>query len=259
MKLLALCFFFSVGSALRAQIPVTDLANLANNEIMQIETIAKWVESIAQLKTQITQLDHQISLQSDMRNWSGSPTEAAAKVILKDLGREDLVKTYGKAKDTLRELTSSLDSLEHTSKGDYRSIPSLDLNGTELKRDELTYRRYALLDAQQTNAEQVSADVRTREHDLEESITTTLDALKSADTDAEVQKQSAKLAVLTGQLAQIESVRKREVDAVALQKTANDSRIEEERLAADELAARDDYLANQRVSAYLGNLHARTR
>jgi hypothetical protein len=42
-----------------------------------------------------------------------------------------------------------------------------------------------------------------------------------------------------------------------LQKMANDSRLEEERMAAAELEARDDYLANQRVSAYMNTLKLR--
>jgi hypothetical protein len=84
-----------------------------------------------------------------------------------------------------------------------------------------------------------------------------LESLKSADTDAEAQKLSAKLTALNGQLAQVEAARKREVDAVALQKIANDARAEEERLAAAELAAKDDYLANQRITAYMKTLKLR--
>jgi hypothetical protein len=44
---------------------------------------------------------------------------------------------------------------------------------------------------------------------------------------------------------------------VVLQKTANDSRMEEERLAAAESAAKDDYLANQRVSSYMNTIRVR--
>jgi protein involved in temperature-dependent protein secretion len=103
----------------------------------------------------------------------------------------------------------------------------------------------------------VTADTRAREAELQEEISTTLDAIKAAPTDADTQKLAAKLAGLNGQLAQIEAVRRREVDAVALQKMANDARAEEERQAAAELAAKDDYLANQRVSAYMKTLKLR--
>jgi len=77
------------------------------------------------------------------------------------------------------------------------------------------------------------------------------------ELEAETQKLSAKLAALNGQLAEVEATRRREVDAVTLQKVANDARAEQERLAAAELASKDDFLANQRVSAYMKTLKLR--
>jgi hypothetical protein len=92
---------------------------------------------------------------------------------------------------------------------------------------------------------------------LQQDVADTLDSLKSAETEAEAQKLSAKLTALNGQLAQVEAARKREVDAVAMQKIANDERAEEERLATAELALKDDYLANQRISTYMKSLKLR--
>ena len=43
----------AIAGRVSAQIPVTDLANLASNQLSQAENLAKWVESIAQLKQQI--------------------------------------------------------------------------------------------------------------------------------------------------------------------------------------------------------------
>ena len=58
VKFLTIGFILhALPGGLRAQIPVTDVANLANNTLAHVENIAKWVESIAQLKTQINQLD----------------------------------------------------------------------------------------------------------------------------------------------------------------------------------------------------------
>src|ERR1019366_1302287 len=103
----------------------------------------------------------------------------------------------------------------------------------------------------------VTTDTKTREQALQDDVAATLEELKTADTEAVGQKLSAKLTALNGQLAQVEAVRRREVDAVALQKIANDARAEEERLAAAELAAKDDNLANQRITAYMKTLRVR--
>lgn len=86
----------------RAQIPVTDVASIANNRIAQAENIAKWVESINNLRTQINQLNQQIDIQDDIRKWTGNPTEAGANVILDVLGEEDLARNYGRSRAAAR-------------------------------------------------------------------------------------------------------------------------------------------------------------
>lgn len=257
MKTFLLLAALLVATVGRAQIPVTDFANLVNNQLSQVENIAKWVESIAQLKTQIDQLNRQISIQDDIRDWSGNPAEAGTRLALDGLGEGDLLKTYGRTRAAIIGASESLESLSNTGDGSYRAIPSADLDGKELGRDPLTFRRYAVLDATRANSETVADETKSREAQLQADVAETLTRLKAAPTDAEVQKEAAKLTALNGQLALIESTRRREVDAVTLQKIANDARLEEERLAAAELAAKDDYLANQRVTAYLASLKVR--
>lgn len=255
MKILLL--FLCVVPLGWAQIPVTDVASITNNRIAHAENIAKWVDSIAKLRTQIDQLNQQINIQDDIRKWTGNPVEAGANVVLDVLGQEDLVREYGRARNEIVRGARSLESLGNTADGNYRAIRSTDLNGGNLQRDPLTFRRYSVLDAKQANTVQVADETKARETELQEEIALTLGELKAATTDAEVQKLSAKLVALNGQLAQVETARRREVDEVALQKIANDSRLEQERQAAAELEARDNHLANQRVSAYMKTLKLR--
>ena len=115
-----------------------------------------------------------------------------------------------------------------------------------------------MLDAAQANSDQVTDETEARENVLQADIAATLAQLATASTDAEAQKLTAKLIVLNGQLAQVEATQKREVDAVEVQKIANDSRKEEEMQAAAELEMQDDYLANQRVSAFMQTIKLRT-
>lgn len=259
MKTLLLFVLFSaLALSCRAQIPVTDIASIANNRIAHAENIAKWVDSIAQLRTQIDQLNQQINIQDDLRKWSGNPTAAGANLALDVLGEKDLVKTFGQGRDQLLQLTQSLTSLQNTANGNYRAIQSTDLNGNTITRDALTFRRYSVLDAKQANAVQVSDETQSRETELQEEIALTLQDLKASPTEAETQKLSAKLTALNGQLSQVEATRRRQVDEVSLQKIANDERHEEERMAAAELEATDDHLANQRISAYMKTLKLRS-
>lgn len=240
-----------------AQIPVTDAASIASNSILHGENIAKWVESINNLRTQIDQLNRQINIQDDIRRWSGNPVEAGVSVGLGALGQNDLLRTYGQTKDAIVGLADSLGSLKRTASGNYRAIADTDINGGTLRRDPLQYRRYAVLDATQENADQVAEETRQRTDQLQTEIAQTLEEMKAAPTEAQVQKLSLKLSALNGQLAQVEAERQRNVDAVVLQKVANDSRLEQERLAVAELDARNDYLAQKRITAYMSTIKLR--
>lgn len=242
-----------------AQIPVTDAASIANNRAAQAENVAKWVESIQRLREQIDALNRQINIQSDIRRWAGNPIDAGTKVVLEGLGGPELAREYGSARRAVVGLVDSLYSLKRTAEGTYRTIESVDIDGHELRRDPMIYRRYAVLDAKQDVSAQVEVETRDRELELQAEVAATLEEMKTAETDAEVQKLSAKLTALNGQLAHVESARRREVDAVALQKIANDARSEAEQQAAAELEMRNAYLANQRISAYMKTLKLRQK
>jgi conjugal transfer/entry exclusion protein len=246
-----------LGALAFAGMPVIDAANLANSQISHIATIAKWVENIAQLKTQITQLKEQVNIQDQLRNWTGNPSDAAKILSLGILNESDFLREYGLSRDDIARVVQSLDTLSRTDGNTYRSIHVPDLDGATTQYDPLTYRRHALLDARADNTRAVTDQTQKREHELQEEIALTLSELRAGATDAQVQKLTAKLIVLNGQLSQIETTRRRQMDEVVLQKIANDNRRETEQLAAAELGSRDDFLANQRVTAFMRSINPR--
>lgn len=256
-RILALSAYAAFLPCVFAALPVTDAANLANNKTAHMETIARWAENISQLRKQIDQLNQQINIQNDVRKWTGNPVEAGGNLLLDILGEKDMAKTYGKFRDEIVRLTGSLDSLHRTADGTWRSLETADINGDNIKHDALMFRRYSILDAKQQNAAQVTDATRDRSTELSQEIALTLQELKAATTDAEVQKLNGKLAVLNGQLAQAETTRCREADEVILQKIANDNRREMERLAAAELEAKNEQIASQRMTAFMRTLNPR--
>ena len=258
MKTLALVLILiGLSISARAQIPVTDVASIMNSQFAHFEDIAKWVESIEQLKTQIDQMKQQVSIQGDLRKWTGNPADAAKKVALDKLGVSDLVREYGQARATIVATASSLASLGNTANGTFRAIENTDLDGGTLVRDELIHRRYSVLEAQQQNYQQVVTDTKARELELQQDLADTLADLKDADTDAEVRKQTAKIEAINGQLATISAARRDQADQVMAQKIANDARLEQERLAAAELEAKNENIANQRVTTFMRTLKVR--
>lgn len=240
-----------------AGMPVIDGANLTNNTINHIATIAKWVDSIAQLKAQITQLKEQVSIQSQLRNWTGNPADVAKLLSLGILSENDLLRDYGLTRGDIARAIQSLDTLTRTDGNTYRSVYVPDLDGGTAQFDPLIFRRHTLLDARTDNTRTVTDQTRERERELQEEIALTLGDLRNGSTDAQVQKLTAKLIVLNGQLSQIETTRRRQVDEVILQKIANDNRREMEQLAAAELAAQDDHIATQRVTTFMRSINPR--
>lgn len=261
MKKLFALFVLATSTALSvlvfAGMPVIDAANLANSQISHIATIAKWVENIAQLKAQITQLKEQVSIQGQLRNWTGNPADAVKLVSLGILTERDLMRDFGMSRDDIARAAQSLGTLTHTDGNTYRPVSMPDLNGGAVQHDPLTYRRHTLIDARTDNTRLVTDQTRERERELQEEIALTLAELRSGSTDAQVQKLTAKLIVLNGQLSQVETARRRQVDEVLLQKIANDNRREIEQLAAADLAAKDNYIANQRVATFMRSLNPR--
>jgi chorismate mutase len=245
------------GVRVFAQIPVTDAASILQQELSTAETLAQWAQSIAQLKIQVSQSNQQIAIQGDLRSWTGNPSVVSVNVSLSTLGAGSLTQSYGQSQATIVNVPNSVASLDNTSSGTYRALQDTDLSGNPVQHDSLTYRRYSVMDAQQQNYQQVVTSTNTRQQQLQQDLASTLIALKDASTEAEVQKQSAKVNALNGQLAALGATRRDQADQVAAQKAANDSRQEEERHAAAELEAQDDYLASQRITAYMQTLTLR--
>ena len=256
-KSLFVLIFIAMAVRAPALIPVFDAASITQQQIAHAEEIAKWMESIAQLRTQINQLNQAISLQSDIRRWAGDPKVAAESLAIHELGADKLMQEYGQARSEILSTVDSLKSLGSTAQGTYRALTDPGLDGKPVQYDPMVFRRFSVLEAQQQNFQQVFGDAKARERDLQADLANTLVALKNAPTDAEVQKQSAKINAINGQLASLSAERRDQADQVIAQKVANDSRSQEERMAAAQLAAKDDFLANQRITAFMQTLKLR--
>ena len=254
--IIALTLALCSGKTLHASgWPVFDGGNLANNQVMHLETIMQWVNSIAQLKAQIEQLKTQVSIQSDLRSWAGDPAKAAKSLVLSVLNEGDLTREYGRTRDAIARNANSLGILTDDDSGVFRNTDQPDLDGGAIAHDPTLYRRFTVLNDRQHNTRAVIDGTHDRAQELLQEIAFTLSDLKAASTDAEVQKQNGKLTVLNGQLAQLESTRRREVDEVVLQQIANASRQDAEQIAAAELRARDDHIASQRMTTFVRTLN----
>ena len=129
----------------------------------------------------------------------------------------------------MRRLTNAIDSLRRTSDGIYQSLDDRTVLGRDFTRQEPLYLRYAAVERQADNLATVQAATDSRSASLQAEIAATLEQLRSAGTQAEVDKLTAKLAALNGQLAHVDAQRRDEADKLHAQQILNDNQAAKER------------------------------
>ena len=228
-------FVFLVAPA-SAQWIVNDPVNTAVNSAVQagqtanhIEVLRQWAAQLEQLNRQLRELEAQLAVQRRIRDVIGDPTAAGAGMVLRDLGATDLARTFGETLSATRRLANAIDSLRRTSDGIYQKLDDRTILGRDFTRQEPHYRRYAAVERQADNLSTVHAETGARSIVLQGELATTLEQLRGAGTQAEVDKHNAKLAVLAGQLAHLDAQRRDEADKLHTQQILNENQAAKER------------------------------
>lgn len=228
--------FLLLTAPLCAQWIVNDPVNTAVNSAVQagqaanhIEVLRQWAAQLENLNRQLRQLEEQLAVQRRIREVIGDPQSAGAQILLRDLGMDDLARTYGETLQAARRLSSAINSLRRTADGIYREIDDRTVLGRRFARNELLYRRYAVVDRQADNLAEVHATTETRRAALLADLALTLEQLRSASTQAETDKLNATIAALNGQLADLDARRRDEADKLVAAQVQNENQAAKER------------------------------
>jgi hypothetical protein len=228
--------FVLLAASASAQWIVSDPINTAVNSAVQagqaanhIEILRQWAAQLEQLNRQLRELESQLAVQQRIRDVMGDPTVAGAGMVLRDLGANDLARTYGETQAATRRLASAIDSLRRTSDGIYRELDDRTALGRDFSRQEPLYRRYAAVERQADTLATVHEETGARSVALQGEIAASLEQLRGASTQAEVDKHNAKLAVLAGQLAHLDAQRRDEADKLQAQQILNENQAAKER------------------------------
>ena len=219
-----------------AQWIVNDPVNTAVNSAVQVgqaanhlEIMRQWAAQLEQLNRQLRELESQLAVQQRIRDVMGNPTAAGAGMTLQDLGTGDLSRTFGETLAVTRRLANAIDSLRRTSDGIYRQLDDRTALGRDFARQEPLYRRYAAVERQADNLAAVQAETGSRSVALQGELAATLEQLRGAATQAEVDKLNAKLGALAGQLAHLDAQRRDESDKLQTQQILNENQAAKER------------------------------
>lgn len=234
MKRILCCLF--LASRVCAQLVVHDPGNTAVNAAVQagqaanhLETMRQWAQQLEQLQRQLRQLEDQLAVQQRIKSVLGDPTAAGVGLGLRDLGAVELARTYGETLAATRRLANAVDSLRRTSDGIYRGLEDRTSLGRGFSREESRYRRYAAVESQADHLAAVQAQTGERTAALQAEVAATLEQLRTAATQAEVDKLSAKLSALHGQLAYLDAQRQSETAKLSAQQILNENQAAKER------------------------------
>lgn len=231
-----LILFVLLAASVRAQWIVNDPVNTAVNSAVQagqaanhVEILRQWAAQLEQLNRQLRELEAQLAVQQRIRDVMGNPTAAGAGMVLHDLGADDLARTYGETLAATRRLANAIDSLRRTSEGIYHQLDDRTTLGREFPRQEALYRRYSAVERQADSLSAVHETTGVRSVILQSEIAGTVQQLRGASTQAEVDKYSATLAVLAGQVAHLDAQRRDEADKLQAQQILNENQAAKER------------------------------
>lgn len=234
MKFPALfCLFASVACA---QWVVHDPGNTAVNAAIQadqaaqhLEVLRKWTEQLNRLNAQLRELEEAVRLQRRIRDVLGDPLQAGTELVLRDLGAEDLARSYGQTLREIPRLADASTSLRHTAEDIYGILYDRTSLGGPVTRNSSLYRRYAAVEQQATQVAAAQDNADSRISALQEDLAATVARLRTASTAAEVDKLNATIAVLNGQLALTTAERANEAAKLGVQQTLNDNQAAKER------------------------------
>ena len=228
--------FLSLASAALAQWVVNDPINTAVNTAIQGNQVAQhavilrqWAQQIARLDDQLRQLRDQLAEVRHMREVLGDPSAAGTGIVLRELGADELGRAYGETATALRRLVDSAESLRRTMDDIFAPLDDRTALGSPFVRQTLPYRRYAAVEDMAANLEQVRTATETRRANLQRDLAATLELLKTAGTQAEVDKLHAKIDALNGQLGALDGQQRQAEGQLLTQQILNDNQAAKER------------------------------
>lgn len=229
-------FYLLIATTGFGQWIVNDPVNTAVNSAVQagqaanhLEVMRQWAEQLESLNRQLRQLEQQLAVQQRIRDVMGDPSAAGGGMLLRELGLTDLAREYGDTLAATRRLANAVESLQRTANGIYAKLEDRTSLGESFVRDESIYRRYAAVERQADAMERIEAETAAPRLEVQREIAVTLEQLKAAGTQAEVDKLTAKLSALQAQAGRLETVRRDELAKLQTQQLLNDNQAAKER------------------------------
>ena len=201
IALLALPLAFSA----RAQWIVYDPVNNAQQILSAAEDIAKYIQMIENQVQQIQSLTDQLNEFKKYEAVFGDPKSVLVSTVaplVSDLKKSEVGESLG----VIMQSANGVAALTYDANGLYHNIGATfqTPDGKTVSRNTNDFLPFAAINAATANYQTVSTDTATRRTQLKKEIADTIEQLRNATTDAEVQKLGGVLTGLSAALASTE-------------------------------------------------------
>lgn len=200
------------------------------------EDIAKWMQSIQALNTQIDQMNQSIQIAQQVKGIMGDPASAGNLLGLNLLGNGTMGSSVGQLSSSLNQAVSGVQALVNNGQGLFQPVPTTTPGGFSITYNTDMLKPFAAIQSQTQNTANVTADTTARIKQLEQDKAATLAQLKTATTDAETQKLQAKIAAIDGEIAALNGQQSTAANQIITQDIANRNDAELKAQAASQAA-----------------------
>jgi hypothetical protein len=211
------------------------------------QEVAQFVTMVENQVTQIQTLTEQLNEFKHYEDLFGDPKAVVVPTIaplVNDLEHSELGQSLG----VIEQTADGAAALTYNAEGLYHTIGATFTTprGGTVARNTNDFRPFAAINAATANYQTVSTNAATRRTQLKAEIATTIEQLRSATTDAEVQKLSGVLAGLSAALASTEHETSEALGNTLVQdiENRNDERKQAQALKEQQSAAFSEAISN---------------
>lgn len=163
--------------------------------------IAKWVESIQALNTQIGKMQEYVQIANTVKGYIGDPASAIGAVDLGLLGQDNLGQSIGQLTGAINQTVSGSQALANGGQNLFTPIEFKSPSGFQIERAEDLYKTFNAIQMQESNVTSVIKDTLARIKQLQLDKAETLILIKNATSQTEAQKLQAKMDAIDGEIA----------------------------------------------------------
>ena len=237
----------------RAQLSVAVVAD-PMADLRHLQDLAQWTESIARLNDQIQQMQQYIEIANTMKGFIGDPASAMDAMGLDILGPNDLMGSLGQLSSEINQTVDGAMALADSGQGLFSPIEFKTPGGFDMQFDASLFRKFGAVQQHGANVSVVFDDTTKRIKRLQQEKATTLSQIRTAPDQSTVQKLSAKINAIDGEIAALGAQQTAANDQLIAQDIATRNDRERQALAASQAADHELSLSIHNYSRWQGGI-----